>query len=150
MNSKNIIIYVDMDGVLCDFHEAINSHPQRKLFPGRPDLLPNIFKDLKLIYGAKEGFNYLIEKFDTYILSSPSWDNYNSWTHKRLWVEKFLGDKARKKLILSHNKNLQIGHYLIDDNPRNGAKDFTGKWLQFGSEQYPNWKAIINYFSNKY
>ncbi len=139
------IIYVDMDGVLCDFNKAAKKHPQKELYPGRPDLLPNIFKNLDLINGAKESLEILIKKFDVYILSSPSWDNYDSWTHKRLWVEKNLGAYIRKKLILSHHKHLQLGDYLIDDNPWNGAKEFKGEWIQFGSSAFPSWKEIINY-----
>ena len=148
MTKNNIpkkIIYVDMDGVLCDFEKGVREHSQKKLFKNRPDLLPNIFRDLNLIDGAKVALDKLNQNFEVYILSSPSWDNYDSWTQKRLWVEKNLGPYMRKKLILSHHKNLQIGDYLIDDNPWNGAKEFKGEWIHFGSKKFPNWETIIKY-----
>ena len=138
-----------MDGVICDFKKASENHPNKENFKGRPDLLPNIFRDLEIISGAKEGLDFLLNNFDTYILSSPSWDNYDSWTHKRLWVEKNLDKRFRKKLILSHNKSLQLGDYLIDDNPWNGAKNFKGKWIKYGSIEFANWEAITKYLKAK-
>ena len=144
------IVYVDMDGVLCDFKKAALNSEEKDNYPHRPDLIPNIFRDLELIPGAKEGVNFLNDNFTTYILSSPSWDNYESWTHKRLWVEKNLGNKFRKKLILSHNKSLCAGDYLIDDNPWNGAKEFKGEWIQFGAGNFSDWISVINYFKKKY
>ena len=143
------IIYVDMDGVLSDFNSAVESHPEFEEKGFRPDLIPGIFRNLEMIDGAKEGFKFLIENFETYILSAPSWDNYDSWTHKRLWVSENLGISTRKRLILSHNKSLLRGDYLIDDNPWNGAKDFGGEWLQFGSERFPNWDSINSFFKNR-
>ncbi len=38
-----------------------------------------------------------------------------------------------------------IGDYLIDDRDRHGAKKFQGEWIQFGSEQFPDWKAVTEY-----
>ena len=143
------IVYVDMDGVLSDFNSTAESHPDFRKKGFRPDLIPGIFRNLEMIDGAREGFEFLMENFETYILSSPSWDNYNSWTHKRLWVSENLGESIRKRLILSHNKSLLRGDYLIDDNPWNGAKDFDGEWLQFGSERFPNWDSINAFLKNR-
>ena len=38
------------------------------------------------------------------------------------------------------------GDYLIDDRMKNGASEFQGKLIQFGSEQFPDWDAILEYF----
>jgi 5'(3')-deoxyribonucleotidase len=65
--------------------------------------------------------------------------------HKRLWVDKYLGEGAYKRLILSHNKNLNMGDYLIDDRTKNGAGEFSGELIQFGSDSFPDWKSILNY-----
>ena len=35
--------------------------------------------------------------------------------------------------------------FLIDDRPNNGAKNFEGKWIHFGSEDFPDWSSVIKY-----
>jgi 5'(3')-deoxyribonucleotidase len=58
--------------------------------------------------------------------------------------KKYLGEPVYKRLILSHHKQLNDGHYLIDDRPhKNGAGNFKGELIHFGSERYPNWKAVL-------
>ena len=32
---------------------------------------------------------------------------------------------------------------MVDDNPWNGAREFGGKWLHFGSEQFPDWTSVL-------
>ena len=62
-----------------------------------------------------------------------------------LRVQKYLGEMFYKRLILSHHKNLNHGDYLIDDREKNGAKEFKGELLQFGSNKFPDWDAILTY-----
>ena len=97
--------------------------------------------------GAVEAFNELCfdEDYDVYILSTAPWNIPNSWTQKRLWVSKYLGDKAHKRLILCNHKNLLRGDILIDDRTANGAGEFQGELIQFGTEKYPNWKTVIKH-----
>jgi len=87
--------------------------------------------------------------YDLYILSTAPWDNPNAWKQKRDWIGKYFGDKKKdvfyKKVILSHNKNLNKGDYLIDDRPHNGTEHFEGEWIKFGSKKYPDWKAVTKY-----
>ena len=40
-----------------------------------------------------------------------------------------------------------IGEYLIDDRTANGAAEFKGELIQFGTEKYPNWAAVLNYLN---
>jgi len=143
------IIYIDLDGVLANFEKARQENPLSKQSPyiGRPDRLPDIYKDLEPIENALESVIKLLEhpKFEVFILSSAPWDNPDAWTHKRLWVEKYLGKPIRNRLILSKRKDLMIGDILIDDSPHNGSKDFKGKWIHYGSVQYPNWSHVMQY-----
>jgi 5'(3')-deoxyribonucleotidase len=60
--------------------------------------------------------------------------------------EKYLGDAAYKRLILSHHKDLLRGDYLIDDSTKNGVADFQGKHIHFGTPEFPNWQTVIEYF----
>ena len=77
------------------------------------------------------------------------WSNPDSWRGKRIWVEKFLGKYAKKKLILSHNKGLLKGKYLIDDRVANGVLDFEGEHIQFGQKKFSNWSKVLTYLFEK-
>ena len=116
-------VYVDMDGVLVDYESG---------FDGTPDELhgydntPNVFNKMLPLPGALEAFRTLAKKFDVYVLSTAPWNNPSAWTDKANWIKKYLGDVAYKRLILTHNKALCIGDYLIDDRTANGAGEFTG------------------------
>lgn len=143
-------IYIDLDGVVADFDKGKKDHPMGNISPyiGRPDKLPGIYENLKPISGAIDAVNKIFcsNLFDVYFLSTAPWDNPNAWTHKRLWVAKHFDEKLiRKKLILCHHKNLLIGDYLIDDRRFNGASEFTGEWIHFGSKDFPNWKSVLKY-----
>ena len=99
---------------------------------------------------AIDAFRELSDLFDTYILSTAPWGNPSAWQHKVEWVQLHLGIEegtpAYKRLILSHHKNLNRGHFLVDDRPKhNGADKFKGKVLKFGSKKYPNWEAVTAY-----
>ena len=81
--------------------------------------------------GAMEAFVALSEAFDVYILSTAPWENPSAWSDKLEWVKKYLGEKAWKRLILSHHKNLNRGDFLVDDRDKNGAGQFAGTLITF-------------------
>lgn len=37
------------------------------------------------------------------------------------------------------------GHYLIDDHEQNGAINFEGELIKFGSEKFLNWNSVLKY-----
>ena len=96
----------------------------------------------------------LSKNFDTYILSTAPWENSSAWSDKLIWVKKYLDDSAYKRLILSHNKHMNTGDYLIDDRPNNGAKDFQVVLIPFHFKELPdspfkNWDDILNFLLSK-
>jgi 5'-nucleotidase len=153
MNNQKIIIYVDMDDVLCDFIGAYNK--AKREFPDvlYPQSKPSFFHNLKPIEGTIEGFLYLYSQkaFDVYILTAPSVYNPLCYTEKRLWVEDNLGFEVAHKLILASNKALFQGHYLIDDMDRGkGQEGFIGVHIHFGSQQFKTWHEIIQKFKKEF
>jgi 5'-nucleotidase len=140
------IILIDMDGVLCDFDKRASELADEGVKPHELFKHPNAYRDLEPIPGAIEAWIALQEKYETYILSTPPWTNADGWAEKRLWVEKYLGETAKKKLILSHNKGIIKGDYLIDDRIANGVGDFTGEHIHFGTDSFPDWETVLAYF----
>lgn len=140
-------LYIDMDGVLVDFESGIAQIDQKtkEQYEGRFDEIPDIFGLMQPFENAIESFNELSNHFDTYILSTAPWENPTAWSDKLNWVKKHLGEKAKKRLILTHHKNLNNGHFLVDDREKNGAKDFGGQLILFGSNEFKNWEAVTTY-----
>ena len=99
-----------MDNVIVDFKSGINKLPasQKKKYEGRLDDVPGIFSLMVPIKDAIESVEKLSRVFDTYLLSTAPWDNPSAWSDKVIWVKKYLGEVAHKRLILSHHKNLSI------------------------------------------
>jgi 5'-nucleotidase len=145
------IIYIDMDNVLVDFKSGIDKLDQETIrtYEGRLDEVPGIFEKMKPLPGAIGAANDLAKTYDVYILSTAPWLNPSAWIHKVQWVQKHFGVEESspfyKRLIISHHKNLNSGDYLIDDRPNNGAKDFEGEWLHFGSESFPDWESVTKH-----
>ncbi|MEM9568842.1 MAG: hypothetical protein AAF974_11105 [Cyanobacteria bacterium P01_E01_bin.34] len=147
----NKILYLDMDNVLVDFSSAFPYLKVQELqeFEGRLDEVPGIFALMQPMPGALEAYSELVKHFDTYILSTAPWQNPSAWSDKLLWVQKFLGQLAHKRLILSHNKHLNVGDYLVDDRTKNGADRFPGEHIHFGTEQFPDWDTVRAYLVAK-
>ena len=154
-------IYLDMDGVVVNLGKSINKI--------RPDLDPNIFHsdidgifeshptifhDAEPMEGAISSAMELFRHFDVYFLSTPAWNAPQSFTGKRIWLEKHFGGHAERRLILTHRKDLAIGDFLVDDTLRHGVDEFKGVHIHFGTKEFPNWKVtlphLINLSTNPY
>jgi len=138
-------LYIDMDNVLVDFPSAFARLPQSVLQAHEEDAdeIPGIFALMDPISGAVEAHALLSELFDTYILSTAPWMNPSAWADKVSWVQKHLGARAHKRLILSHHKNLNRGHFLVDDRTKNGVDKFEGEHIHFGTDKFPDWPAVV-------
>ena len=136
-----------MDNVLVDFPSGISKLSQEVIseYESNLDEVPNIFSLMEPLEGAKDSFKILSQRYDTYILSTAPWKNSSAWSDKVKWVKKYLGESAYKRLILTHHKNLNHGDYLIDDRTKNGAGEFKGELIQFGTDKFPDWKSVCSY-----
>ena len=144
------ILYVDMDNVLVDFRSGLALTPEivQREYAGRLDEVPHIFSRMTPIEGAVEAFEELSNLFDTYILSTAPWENPTAWSDKLEWVKKYLGRSAHKRLILSHHKNLNDGHFLVDDRFKNGVDRFRGLHIHYGSPEFPDWQAVTRFLKD--
>ena len=143
------IVYVDMGGVLMDFHAGLEliGDELRKEYAGRYDEVPNIVSYLPPVKGAVEAMYALQQsgKYDVYILSTSPWSNPTTWSDKVEWINRHMDKYYCKRLILSHHKNLLRGDYIIDDRGKHGTSGFKGEWLRFGSQEFPNWESVLEY-----
>ena len=138
------ILYLDMDNVLVDFPSAFARVPEETLreYGDDKDEIPGIFALMDPMPGAVDAFNALAEVFDVYLLSTAPWENPSAWSDKLKWVKKHLGEKAWKRLILSHHKNLNQGDFLVDDRVANGAGEFTGTLITFVPNE-TSWPDLV-------
>lgn len=138
-----------MDGVLADYKKALQDgllaaenlnekkYPQSRI---------GFFTFLSPIDGAIEAMKLLQEKHDMYICSRPSFPNINCYTEKAIWIRKYLGYEMQKKLMLVPDKSMVIGDVLIDDMTSDGQLNFTGEFVHFGTDSYPNWDTVLQKF----
>lgn len=140
-------LFFDMDGVLVDFQSGIDklSDEVKKEYEGRLDEVPGIFSLMDPMQGAIEAVHTLSEYYDMYILSTAPWKNTTAYSDKLAWLTKHFGDLFKKRVIITHCKNLCDGDYLVDDRAKNGASEFPGEWVQFGTKRYPDWEEVTRY-----
>lgn len=143
---KKEIIYVDMDGVLCDYYDSFITELYKNPSQPFPQSRWGFFIDLNPIEGAIEAINKLKVDYDVWILTRPSMKNIHSYSEKAYWIQKYLGYDMLEKTIMSPNKSLLIGDYLIDDQDNAGQSEFKGKWIHFGSNEFRTWNSVLNYF----
>lgn len=139
------IIYIDLDDTLCNFSKAYKYALEKEPGIAYPQSQFKFFENLEPIEDSIESYKLLKDKYTVLILSKPSIYNPLSYTEKRIWVEKYFGFEECNNLILSCDKTLLRGRYLIDDCSQVGLLNPKWEHIKFGSLKFPNWKVIINY-----
>lgn len=147
--TKRKKIYVDQDMVLANFKKSYDE--DRKTHPDQlyPQSQFGFFLKLEEIEDAIDAVKILEEHFDVYILTRPSIYNINSYSEKALWIFTRFGMNTLENMIMCCDKSLFKGAYLIDDSSGDGQPEFDGEWIQFGTNEFPNWKIVIDYIINK-
>lgn len=142
------------DMVRWSTHTYVKPECGRKVY----DILaePGYFRNLNLKdEWTKEGFDWLIENFDVYIVSSCHPDSVGD---KIAWVKEYFPQFDTSKFIACSHKGLINTDYLIDDGPHN-VVDFKQRsvLVEAPYNQYldaidhnfvrkGNWKEIKNFF----
>lgn len=159
MIEKKKIVYIDMDGVLVNLEKAFDKffelHPYLKdRYKHNPDHIQGVFRNAPPIDGAIDAINKLNEsgKYELFIATAAPWGNPMASSDKRFWIEDYFGTLFHKKMFVTHRKDLLIGDYLIDDTTKNGAGEFKGQLLLFGTDyrngkpnKFKTWQSILDY-----
>lgn len=136
-----------------DFHGGLErvGDKLRIQYAGRYREIPNIVSYMPPVAGVVEAMKALCQSgsYDVYILSTSPWCNPTTWSDKVEWVNCHLDKYYRKRLILSHHKNLLIGDYLIDDRGKHGTSGFKGEWIHFGNGRFPDCESALDYLCVK-
>lgn len=146
LTNNHKVLLIDMDDVLCDFvgsYEAARAGNPDMLFPQAEY---GFFRKLPEVQGAVDAVHELSRQFNLYFLSAPSVHNPMSYTEKRVWIEEHLGFEFCERLILSCNKGLLKGDFLVDDRTNgHGQDNFEGELVEFGSARFPDWETVKKY-----
>lgn len=137
-------ILVDMDGVIADFELAFlsiyrNRHPDKPFIPLEqrtnfyimdqyPQELRPLIKDicfskwfflgLPPIEGSIKALLEMKSRGDeVYICSSPLLSNPYCIEEKYEWVKNYLGEKWIQNVVITKDKTIIHGDFLIDDKP---------------------------------
>lgn len=157
------IINIDMDDTLADFFSAARDPKTGEI---REHMMwdKNFFLNLKPLPGAK-GAVFELEKmgYDIYVLSQPLAESPESYIDKVKWIQIHF-PQLYKKIILTQNKGLCLGDYLIDDNAEKWKNKFEkngGQFILFpyGGHTYAkcwalcpdpekSWRSIVKYFKS--
>jgi len=147
MNNDKKIVYVDLDDVVFNFSKAHKEAIERTPGIKYPQSQLDFFRKLEPIDSSIESVKSLMKSdyFDVYFLTAPSLPNPMCYTEKCLSIKDHFGQEGVNKLIISPNKGLSIGEYLIDDHATGRGQDkFQGKFIHFGSSEFPNWKSVLD------
>ena len=142
-------IFIDMDGVIADFEKASNEFQRIHGKTNRPDKWVD-YRNLDVIEGAIEAVAKLNADHEVFIASTPPWTRPEVWGHKREWVGEHF-PYLKRRIILTHRKDLLIGDILIDDSRFRGQPDFQGEWFWFNKNwNNKNWEACMKWIYKKY
>mgnify|MGYP001330570473 CR=1 FL=1 len=134
---KTLRIFIDMDGVLANFEKAAAQHPDIK----RPDLHLD-FSKFEPMPSAIDAVKKIIAMgHDVFIATTPPWNNPDAWGQKRNWIEEHL-PQLKRKMFLTHRKDLLKGDILVDDSTYRGQYDFDGTFMHFG--KHYDWDMVVN------
>ena len=156
-------LLIDFDNTIVDWHEGIvrelgevefvDTYNLYERYPDRTDEVMNVIHRPGFTLGlipfddALRVLKKLAKIHDVYICSATHEDFYHSSNEKLEWIKIHLGKSWLHKVILTYDKTLIQGDFLIDDKPiiEGVILEPTWKHVHFGTE-VKTWKEIEDRF----
>lgn len=150
------ILYIDLDDTLADYYKAAQN-PSTNQFDECMMYGEEFFFKLQPIGGALVAVRQLIKMgFDVWILTQPLANHHPSYSDKVRWVQTWLPELTHK-IVMTQDKGLMRGHFLIDDNLAKWKDSFEksgGRFIVYPydrsnvSSEYQSkkWEEIVNSF----
>jgi 5'(3')-deoxyribonucleotidase len=132
-------VFIDMDGVIVDFDGYAKS---LGLNGDEMTRRPGAYLEMSPLPGAIEAVRSVIGMgYDAWLATKPPTGVAFAYSDKAQWVFDHLPE-LRRKLILTHDKGLLKGDYLIDDRPhRANCSEFSGELIVF--KEGMKWPEIL-------
>lgn len=152
------VLYIDLDDTSADFFRAAKL-PGTNQFDECMMYNKDFFFNLKPVGGACMAIRQLIRMgFDVWILTQPLATHHPSYSDKARWVQTWFPELTNK-IIMTQDKGLNIGHFLIDDNAPKWKAKFEangGKFIEYPYDrndtsvenQTKKWQEIVDLFNN--
>lgn len=138
------ILHIDMDGVLANFLGSTEIPDHEKEDRNHPAMYkPGFFENLPVNEGAIEAVEALMlsGKYEIWICTKPVYNSSHCYKEKAQWVMKHFPALA-KRIIMTQDKSLIRGHWLIDDDINNMG--FEGTFMLFDPKQTKrHWAAAL-------
>lgn len=114
MENNKPIVYIDMDDTIADFFKAAKDDnlnvDESKMY------IDGFFENLEPIPGALTGVRRIMRLgYDVWILTQPLAESAASYQEKVRWINKWFPE-LNGKIVMTQDKGLHRGNYLIDDN----------------------------------
>lgn len=129
---EKTIVFIDMDGVLTDFHGSKHFKSTDKVMRKPPrGYEEGFFESLPVLPGARWAIRTLLKNpdLDVRILTKPVWKSYLCYSEKVIWIAKTFPELLDKITITNDKTMLAApGRILIDDY----AQDWKEGWEAHG------------------
>lgn len=144
-----MIVFLDIDGVLADFDNALPPEQRRK--PGvnnwdPPAMFePGFFRGLPVMPGAKKAVASLLAdpSIQLYVGSKPTTKALTCPTEKYQWIGEHFPELLRRVCLVC-DKGLLLGDVLVDDDKDRWAESFIGTFIHFDrSRPEASWRRVL-------